>query len=95
MVSGGVRDRRIMKRAKHVHERVRVLVGDDVNECLRPAACPAAARSANSTVAGTRFFGLYIAVSRSSRGSGTLEIPMAASSFPCDVLAVSLALVIN
>ena len=33
---------------------------------------PAAGESENSTVAGTRFFGLYIAVNRSSRSVGHL-----------------------
>ena len=33
--------------------------------------------SVNSTVAGTRFRGLYIAVRTSSRSSGTFEIPIA------------------
>jgi hypothetical protein len=37
----------------------------------------------NSTVAGTRLRGLYIAVSRSSRASGTFEIPTEVSSLPC------------
>ncbi len=38
--------------------------------------------SANSTVAGTRFFGWNIAVSRSSRSSGTRDTPTLASAFP-------------
>jgi len=38
--------------------------------------------SVNSIVAGTVFFGLKIPVSRSSRGSGTLEIPMTVSPLP-------------
>ena len=33
-------------------------------------------------VAGTRFFGLYIAVRRSRRASGTFEMPIVASAFP-------------
>ena len=48
--------------------------------------------SVNSTVAGTRFFGLYIAVSVSSRASGTLEMPMFTSPLP---RGASLALVMS
>jgi hypothetical protein len=48
--------------------------------------------SVNSTVAGTRLRGLYIAVSVSRRVSGTLEMPMATSPLP---LEASFALVIN
>ena len=39
--------------------------------------------SANSTVAGTRFRGLYILVRTSRRGSGTRAIPSVASIRPC------------
>ena len=38
--------------------------------------------SVNSTVAGTRFFGLYIPVSTSRRSSGTFEIPILTSPLP-------------
>src|SRR5687768_4206447 len=48
--------------------------------------------SVNSIVAGTRFFGLNIAVRRSRRASGTFEMPTAVSPFP---LGASFALVIN
>ena len=48
--------------------------------------------SVNSTVAGTRLPGLYIAVSVSRRASGTLEMPMLTSLLP---LGVSRALVIS
>ena len=34
-------------------------------------------------VAGTRFFGLYIDVSTSRRGSGTFEMPTDVSPLPC------------
>ena len=40
-----------------------------------------AIRSVNSTVAGTRLRGLYIAVSASSRASGTFEMPIADVAF--------------
>ena len=53
---------------------------------------PGAMMSVNSTVAGTRFFGLYIAVSMSSRSSGTFEMPMLTSPLP---RGASLALVIS
>jgi hypothetical protein len=48
--------------------------------------------SVNSTVAGTRFFGLYMAVRMSSLASGTLEMPMLTSPLP---RGASLALVIS
>src|SRR5207248_1265470 len=53
------------------------------------------ARSENSTVAGTRFFGLYIAVSRSRRASGTFDIPTVASPLPWAVRPVSRTLVMS
>jgi len=55
-----------------MHERVGVLVAGDIDE------------GAGATVAGTRFFGLYIAVRRSSRSSGTFEMPMLTSPLPRD-----------
>ena len=55
---------------------------------------PAAAKSENSTVAGTRFFGLYIAVRRSSRASGTFEMPIDGVALAAAARA-SLTLVIN
>ena len=56
---------------------------------------PNAAGSENSTIAGTRFRGVYIAVRRSSRTSGTFEMPIAASPLPWDGRASSLALVMS
>jgi hypothetical protein len=56
---------------------------------------PEAGRSKNSTVAGTRLRGLYIAVSRSSRASGTLAMPTAVSPAPWPARAASRALVIS
>ena len=78
-----VGDRGIVERADDVDERVGVLVRGDIHERLRAAGCARAARSENSTVAGTRFRGLYIAVRRSSRASGTFEMPIDASPLPC------------
>ena len=50
--------------------------------------------SVNSMVAGTRLRGLYIAVSRSSRSSGTFEMPTAVSVLLCP-RGASFALVIS
>ncbi len=60
-----------------------------------PPAAAVAARSVNSTVAGTRLRGLYIAVRRSSRASGTFEMPTEVSPLPCAPRAVSRALVMS
>ena len=90
-----MRHRRIVEGAEDVDERVGVLVGGDVDQRLRAAGSPGAARSVNSTVAGTRFFGLNIAVSRSSRASGTFEMPIDASPLPARPAPVSLALVMS
>src|SRR5439155_11493649 len=60
-----------------------------------PAVPDGIARSVNSTVAGTRLRGLYIAVRRSSRASGTFEMPIETSPLPCAARPVSLALVIS
>ena len=60
-----------------------------------PAPAAGAARSENSTVAGTRFRGLYISVRRSSRRSGTFEMPIEASPRPCAARVTSLALVMS
>ena len=49
----------------------------------------------NSTVAGTRFFGLYIAFRRSSRSSGTFEMPIDASARPWAARPESFALVMR
>src|SRR6516165_9778723 len=54
-----------------------------------------AARSVNSTVAGTRFRGLYISVSLSRRASGTFEMPTDVSPLLCVVRAVLCALVMS
>ena len=71
-----MRNRRIPKGADHVHQRVGVLVSRHVDQRLRAAAA-GAIRSVNSTVAGTRFRGLCIAVSVSSRASGPWRCPIA------------------
>ena len=61
----------------------------------RRRCAPVAARSVNSTVAGTRFLGLYIAVRRSRRASGTFEMPTDVSPLPWAARAVSRALVMS
>ena len=71
----------VAKGAHDVHERVGILVAGDVHQRLR-AAAGGGNDVGESTVAGTRLRGLYIAVSASSRASGTFEMPMLTSPLP-------------
>ena len=90
-----MRDRRIVKRADHVDQGIGVLVRGHVDEHLR--ARGAARRGKIRKLDNRRhpFFGLYIAVRRSRRASGTFDMPIDASVLPGAARAVSFALVIS